>query len=280
MPKVSMVFNPAPGWPPAPDGWLPWAGWAPNPEWPAAPEGWQIVIPATAEDREKANRDAAKGVAKAGEREAKDHAERTKKVDKAQVATIQTGQDALVEAESPEDAAPIRPDIDAALERMGRTLGVKRELRRLVNQLEWGETVADLGRIKRNGHGCLLVVTNTRLIFLREGMVRSMIEDVPVRMLTTVAVKRRLTNGDLLVTVANNKEIWHMTSASHCERVAATMRSVMRRIGAPVTHTVISTAPVQADAYDQLRKLGELRDAGVLSTAEFDAKKAEILARV
>jgi hypothetical protein len=31
---------------------------------------------------------------------------------------------------------------------------------------------------------------------------------------------------------------------------------------------------------DQLRKLGELRDAGILSEAEFAAKKAEILARI
>lgn len=33
------------------------------------------------------------------------------------------------------------------------------------------------------------------------------------------------------------------------------------------------------DPTDQLRKVGELRDAGVLTPAEFEAKKAAILAR-
>ncbi|WP_432564324.1 hypothetical protein [Kineococcus sp. SYSU DK003] len=40
-------FNPAPGWPAAPDGWLPPAGWRPDPSWPAAPAGWPIVVHAT-----------------------------------------------------------------------------------------------------------------------------------------------------------------------------------------------------------------------------------------
>jgi hypothetical protein len=37
-------FNPAPGWPDAPAGWLPPAGWQPEPSWPPAPAGWQFVV--------------------------------------------------------------------------------------------------------------------------------------------------------------------------------------------------------------------------------------------
>lgn len=37
-------FNPAPGWPPAPVGWLPPAGWQPDPSWPPAPPGWPVVV--------------------------------------------------------------------------------------------------------------------------------------------------------------------------------------------------------------------------------------------
>jgi Short C-terminal domain len=39
-------------------------------------------------------------------------------------------------------------------------------------------------------------------------------------------------------------------------------------------------APTQADALQQLAKLGELRDSGVISEAEFEAKKAELLRRI
>jgi hypothetical protein len=38
-------FNPPPGWPPAPPGFVPPQGWQPDPSWPAAPEGWQWWTP-------------------------------------------------------------------------------------------------------------------------------------------------------------------------------------------------------------------------------------------
>jgi hypothetical protein len=42
--KPLVRFNPAPGWPPAPEGWLPPKGWTPDPEWPPAPVGWRITV--------------------------------------------------------------------------------------------------------------------------------------------------------------------------------------------------------------------------------------------
>ena len=39
------VFNPPPGWPPAPPGWIPPMGWAPDPSWPEPPPGWQLWLP-------------------------------------------------------------------------------------------------------------------------------------------------------------------------------------------------------------------------------------------
>ncbi len=38
-------YNPAPGWPAAPVGWLPPRGWRPEPGWAPAPDGWQLVLP-------------------------------------------------------------------------------------------------------------------------------------------------------------------------------------------------------------------------------------------
>ena len=39
-----MRFNPAPGWPPPPDGWIPPQGWQPPPDWPPAPPGWSVLV--------------------------------------------------------------------------------------------------------------------------------------------------------------------------------------------------------------------------------------------
>jgi len=72
---------------------------------------------------------------------------------------------------------------------------------------------------------------------------------------------------------------------------------VVGRLGVPPPLAAATTRPVGAgpavppgsapvayppdpDALEQLRKLGELRDAGVLTAAEFEAKKAELLGRI
>ncbi|ELY30167.1 SHOCT domain-containing protein [Haloferax volcanii] len=43
------------------------------------------------------------------------------------------------------------------------------------------------------------------------------------------------------------------------------------------TTTVTSTASTETDPLEQLEKLGELRDNGVLSEEEFEEKKADLL---
>src|SRR5687768_7156911 len=40
-----MRFNPPPGWPQPPAGWVPPPGWNPDPSWPEPPPGWQIWLP-------------------------------------------------------------------------------------------------------------------------------------------------------------------------------------------------------------------------------------------
>jgi hypothetical protein len=40
-----MRFNPPPGWPQPPAGWVPPAGWNPDPSWPDPPQGWQLWVP-------------------------------------------------------------------------------------------------------------------------------------------------------------------------------------------------------------------------------------------
>ena len=43
-------FNPAPGWPPPPPGFVPPPYWQPDPSWPPAPPGWQLWIDDSAPD--------------------------------------------------------------------------------------------------------------------------------------------------------------------------------------------------------------------------------------
>jgi hypothetical protein len=41
---VTRRFNPPPGWPRPPEGWLPTPGWRPDPAWPPAPPNWPFYV--------------------------------------------------------------------------------------------------------------------------------------------------------------------------------------------------------------------------------------------
>jgi hypothetical protein len=42
---MGLRFNPPPGWPPPPPGFVPPPGWQPDPSWPPPPPGWQLWVP-------------------------------------------------------------------------------------------------------------------------------------------------------------------------------------------------------------------------------------------
>lgn len=70
------------------------------------------------------------------------------------------------------------------------------------------------------------------------------------------------------------------TNSSHKDQAregSALLRQLITARHSAGAAPVTAAAP---DVTDQLRKLGELRDAGVLTDAEFEAKKAELLARL
>jgi large subunit ribosomal protein L7/L12 len=50
--------------------------------------------------------------------------------------------------------------------------------------------------------------------------------------------------------------------------------------GSPLAAPTAADAPAQPDLIDQIKRLGELRDAGLLSDEEFAAKKADLLSRL
>lgn len=64
--------------------------------------------------------------------------------------------------------------------------------------------------------------------------------------------------------------------------LAARLRPILDRVNPkPEPEAVTAPHPQPApDGADLLRKLAELRDQGILSEEEFQAKKAEILARI
>lgn len=72
----------------------------------------------------------------------------------------------------------------------------------------------------------------------------------------------------------------HMKWIKTDTQLALFTETVKAAMSGAVSPAAISTGSAQPDAIDQLKKLGELRDAGILTPAEFEAKKVDLLARM
>lgn len=172
----------------------------------------------------------------------------------------------------------LRPDIQAAADRMGSRFGARREIRRLTGYLWEDETVEYLAGGSYGGGLGLVALTDRRLLFVRDGWVNKASEDFPIEKISSVQWRSGFSQGVLTVFASGNKaEIKQIFNADG-GRIADVIR---HRIAPGQQSTAPTPASVESDdPMAKLRQLGELRDAGVITPAEFEAKKAELLRRI
>src|SRR5262245_21768123 len=123
-----------------------------------------------------------------------------------------------------------------------------------------------------------VVLTDHRLLFVQDGWGSKTTEDLPVDKVSSVQWSSGLT-GKLIIFASGNKAEIKNINNSDGKEIADRIR---HRLSSPsqVGHGPAPASPAQPDVYDQLRKLGELRDAGVLTPQEFESKKADLLNRL
>jgi hypothetical protein len=122
---------------------------------------------------------------------------------------------------------------------------------------------------------------------------------IPLRSITAVQWKKPgpFVNGFIAFTVAggneNRSRLGHQTvDAVHDENsvvVMTTQEAVFLQLRAAIESAIATAhqpvqfpviAPAPPDVMTQLRQLGELRDLGVVTPEEFEAKKADLLRRL
>lgn len=99
----------------------------------------------------------------------------------------------------------VRPDIDAATERLASALGAKREIRRLPEVLWEGETVEMLATGQYGGGQGLVALTDKRVLFFKHGLLRQVVEDFPYSKVSSAQWTAGPLMGTLTVFASGNK---------------------------------------------------------------------------
>ena len=102
-------------------------------------------------------------------------------------------------------ASELRPDIQAAKDKLRIRMGGGREMKKLPEHLWEGETVDTLcvGTYGR-GQG-ILALTNTRLLFVQDGLTGGTTEDFPLDKISSVQWSKGLVGGTLTIFASGNK---------------------------------------------------------------------------
>jgi hypothetical protein len=121
-----------------------------------------------------------------------------------------------------------------------------------------------------------VALTTQRLLFLAEDLPDVLALDIPLGDLTASHWVGKLTVGSLAVAAGEREAEFTSMNKQDGRQVADAVAALLMPARTPSLRA-IAQAP---DIYESLRKLGELRDSGVLSPEEFESKKRELLSRI
>ncbi|WP_394270470.1 SHOCT domain-containing protein [Qipengyuania sp.] len=156
------------------------------------------------------------------------------------------------------------------------------------SKLKPGETVQShlegwigdmMGKGKDAQHNGQFILTNQRVCFYRKGVFGEVFETIPLGKLTSVECLSRMGYRVMRLHTSHDELAFKTFEAKEM------FDEVYDRLEAS-RHGDTSTEAPQAgvsealDIPDQLRKLAELRELGILDESEFAAKKTELLARL
>jgi hypothetical protein len=172
----------------------------------------------------------------------------------------------------------LRPDLRAAAARLGSRLRDPGELAPVAAYLREDETVRFVVQGTYERAGGVLVLTDARLVFFHRRVLKPAL-DVPLGVVSRLTTSSGLSTGEMALTMG--------------EKVVAVSRIVKADVE-PLAHALLQAreaAPEEppstpkgtdhpVDPFEAMERLSALRDSGVLTEAEFTAKKQELLDRL
>jgi hypothetical protein len=178
----------------------------------------------------------------------------------------------------------LRPDIAAAQARMQSKIGAKREIRRLIEYLWEGERVDYLASGQYGPGTGIVALTDRRLLFVKDGMMSKSTEDFPLEKIASVQWSSGMIFGTLIVFASGNKAEIKQMDKKDGKQIADALRDRISPGQTPATPAVPVSPPSASaggqDVYAQLEQLAQLRERGVITDTEFEAKKVELLSRI
>lgn len=166
-----------------------------------------------------------------------------------------------------------RPDIDAAIEALPSKFSVRKLLAKLPETVRDDETVLGLASGTYSDKPALMVLTDQRIIFIGRWAFQTQSEDFPISRISSVEVKNGVALAEIKICASNQEAKISGLARAEAKAIAEKARELISAPSVPPSQT-------GGDAADQLLKLKQLHDAGILDSAEYESKRQALVARL
>jgi Bacterial PH domain/Short C-terminal domain len=124
-----------------------------------------------------------------------------------------------------------------------------------------------------------LIATDRRLVFYAKKLGGYELESFPYGNISSFEQGKNMMGHNVTFFASGNKvHMKWIKTDKELARFTELVKAAMSTADAPAAPS--RSAPAQPDVMEQLRKLGDLRTAGVLTEEEFAVKKADLLSRL
>jgi len=130
---------------------------------------------------------------------------------------------------------------------------------------------------KNNDSLGVLIATNKRIIFYRKSIIGTVTkEEIPIRMITSSMYRKGLMTSAVAIITANNETVVDCFDKKETERFS----EIVNKLVSEHHNTIKNNAqPKQAQLsnLEQLEKLFELKQKGIITEEEFNQQKLKLL---
>ncbi len=146
-----------------------------------------------------------------------------------------------------------------------------------------GEVVVAWAGVFRDKEGFegAAILTDRRVCFVRKGTLSDKFEPWPIARISSVEGRRGILFYDASLHTSGDDMVLRFPVKQHGEQfISALQRAISGQATSAADAPALPQANPAFDPLDALKRLGELRDAGVVTDEEFAAKKADLLAKI
>ncbi|WP_281223076.1 PH domain-containing protein [Photobacterium sanguinicancri] len=143
--------------------------------------------------------------------------------------------------------------------------------------IAWGEGYIGemMGKGDKTQHNGALLVTEHRVAFYRKGFIGEVLETIPLKNITSIERKSALGHRTIRVHTSHDDLEFKTFSKEQEQDLISAIESGRETTDEKSTVTTSTESNI-----DKIKKLAELKDAGILTEQEFEDKKAQLLSDI